>query len=161
MIAEINTMFSELLEFAERNQKCLRKAVGCAAITSQSIEGANTPLLIHQVHNGPSRDGHECTNEVGNCGCSHAEPRLVQAALEENYSEMPLIILCTYSPCTNCANIVIDSGLFKGIIYSILTEHDKRGAQFLKEAMHVMTVDELNTLTEKEACAKIKKWISD
>jgi deoxycytidylate deaminase len=162
MIAEINTMFLEQLEFAERNQVCLRKAVGCSAITAQEVEGLMTPLLIYRVHNGPSVPGNKCTNEVGNCGCSHAEPRMVLEALDQNYAEnMPLIMLCTYSPCTNCANIVIDSGLFKGIIYSILTEHDKRGAQFLKEAMHVMTVDELNTLTEKDACAKIKKWISN
>jgi deoxycytidylate deaminase len=169
MIQEINKMFQEQLDFAERNQKCLRKAVGCTAITVSNIYDASkmnnpglTPLVIEMAHNGPSREDQVCSNVVGNCGCSHAEPRVVQAALEEGITSdtMPLILLCTYSPCTNCANIIIDSGLFVGCIYQILTVHDTRGEKFLREAMHVMTVDELNTLTEKEASDRIKQWIS-
>jgi deoxycytidylate deaminase len=160
MIVKFNQLFEEILLYAERNQVCLRKAVGCAAVTVIN----DVPALIYMKHNGPSRDGHECSNEVGNCGCSHAEPRVVQGAIEglqDASPNMPLILLCTYSPCTNCANIIIDSGLFCGCIYSILTQHDTRGREFLKEAMPVMTVGELNKLTEKDACDKIKKWISD
>jgi len=156
MIKELNKIFDEILEFAERNQVCLRKAVGCAAITI--VE--DVPLIISMDHNGPSREGQLCTNEVGNCGCSHSEPRVVRNILQKQADEIPLILVCTYSPCTNCANIIIDSGLFNGVVYDILTVHDTRGEKFLREAMPVISREELNTLTESEVSDKIKKWIS-
>ena len=156
MIKELNKIFDEILEFAERNQKCKRKAVGCAAVLLNN----EVPLAISMKHNGPSREGYECTNEVGNCGCSHSEPRVVQSILNFYREDDKLILVCTYSPCTNCANIIIDSNLFGGVIYDILTLHDLRGEKFLREAMPVMTKEELNKLTEREAGDKIKKWIS-
>jgi len=157
MIEELNNLFEEILSFAERNQVCLRKAVGCAAIAV----GENELLPISLKHNGPSREGYPCTNEVGNCGCSHSEPRVVVDTTMNWCEDEKLILVCTYSPCTTCANIVIDSGLFCGVIYDILTEHDKRGEKFLREAMNVLSRKELNKLTEEEANATIKKWISD
>lgn len=156
MIKELNNLFEEILLFAERNQVCKRKAVGCAAVGV----GASELLPIAMKHNGPSRVGHECTNETGNCGCSHSEPRVVQEAIEEWDMDDKLILVCTYSPCTNCANIVIDSRLFGGVIYDILTEHDKRGEKFLREAMPVLSRKELNEMTEEEVSAEIKKWVS-
>jgi deoxycytidylate deaminase len=162
MIGKLNEYFREILEFAERNQKCKRKAVGCAALTftgQYDVPPELRPMIVQMAHNGPSREGHECTNEVGNCGCSHSEPRLVRNVLQEYVPEMPLILLCTYSPCTNCANIIIDSKQFCGVIYHILTEHDTRGEKFLREAMPVATLDELNTLTERDLSDKIKSWI--
>ena len=156
MIRELNNLFEEILSFAERNQVCKRKAVGCAAIAVR----VNEIYTIAMKHNGPSRKGFPCTNEVGNCGCSHSEPRVVQSAIKNWDMDEKLILVCTYSPCTNCANIVIDSGLFGGVIYDILTEHDKRGEKFLREAMNVMDRKELNKLTEEEASAKLKEWVS-
>lgn len=156
MIKELNNLFEEILRFAERNQKCKRKAVGCAAVGI----GAREILPIAMKHNGPSRIGHECTNEVGNCGCSHSEPRVVQAAIEEWDMDEKLILVCTYSPCTNCANIIIDSELFGLVIYDILTEHDKRGEKFLREAMEVLSRKEVNEMDDKELSAEIKKWTS-
>jgi deoxycytidylate deaminase len=158
MLTKLNEFFDSILAYAQRNQQCLRKAVGCAAVyfNKDSCE----PNMVSISHNGPSREGHECLNIVGGCGCSHAEPRLVQNVLGIK-QEMPLIIVCTYSPCTNCANIVIDSKLFKGCIYDILTEHDIRGETFLREAMPVLTRKEIIEAIETENYDKIKKWISD
>lgn len=156
MKKELNEIFEGILEFAERNQKCLRKAVGCAAIFF-SVTKFEVAVL---VHNGPSREGHECTNEVGNCGCSHSEPRLVQQVLARQL-DMPLILVCSYSPCTTCANIVIDSKLFSGVIYDVLTQHDKRGEKFLRDAMPVLSREVIETMTEEEVSDKLKKWISD
>ena len=153
----LNNLFEEIKEFAERNQTCLRKAVGCAAV---SFQDDGSPFVVTMKHNGPSREDHECTNEVGNCGCSHAEPRVVQALLEELDMTMPLVLICTYSPCTTCANIIIDSGLFSGCVYDMLTLHDTRGEEFLRQAMPVMDIVELNHLTEEEASDRIKEWIS-
>lgn len=156
MIKELNNLFEEILQFAERNRVCLRKAVGCAAV---AIDGEEL-LPIAMKHNGPSRYGYECTNETGNCGCSHSEPRVVQSAIEEWDMDDKLILVCTYSPCTTCANIVIDSGMFGAVIYDILTEHDKRGEKFLREAMPVMSRKELNEMTEEGLRVKVKEWVS-
>ncbi len=78
-----------------------------------------------------------------------------------------LIMVCTYSPCTNCANIIIDSGIVKGIVWDILTEHDKRGAEFLRSAMDVITKAELLHMLqfsndpEREKCfATLERWCS-
>lgn len=152
---ELEDIFIAILAYAERRNDCLRKSVGCAAITFDNFK----PMTISIACNGSSRPDHLCSNIVGNCGCSHAEPRLVQNLLKigNKIKDMPLIIICTYSPCTNCANIIIDSKLFKGCIYDILTEHDIRGTEFLKETMPILTRKEITESSND----KIKKWISD
>lgn len=169
MIKHINKIFDDILKFAEENQTCKRKAVGCAAVTL--TQPAGDPIVYVMRHNGPSRRKAPCTNEVGNCGCSHAEPRVVNSVTHQSacdsFSEsvltysLGLILICTYSPCTNCANIIIDSNMFGGVIYDILTKHDMRGAKFLCDAMPVMTKEVFNNMTESEANDKIRQWISD
>jgi deoxycytidylate deaminase len=161
-LIELDEIFDGILNYAERNQICLRKAVGCAAITFDEID--LSPRVLALVHNGPSREGHPCTNEVGNCGCSHSEPRLVQKVFKEGIFEVrPLVMVCTYSPCTNCANITIDSRLFDGIFYDILTEHDKRGEKFLRQAMPVITRQSVQQVIKTRETGRIddqiKKWI--
>lgn len=157
MQKEVNGIFDLILKCSEERRVCKRKAVGCMALGR--LDGAWT--YIAQEHNGPSRSDNECTNEVGNCGCSHSEPRLVQSVLKSYCEDEKLILICTYSPCTTCANIVIDSGLFGGCIYDILTEHDKRGAEFLNAAMPVMSRDQMNLLEEQVVYDTLKKWISN
>jgi len=60
------------------------------------------------------------------------------------------IMFCTYSPCTNCANIILDSGVINGVIYDILTEHDTRGLAFLQSQIPCVTREEL-VVAEKVA----------
>ncbi len=153
------------MEWAEKvvtgmDNACKRKSVGCAFLR---IDWASTPYTIAQTHNGPSRRGHECTNEVGNCGCSHAEPRAVIDALEVigtyDYKGAKLVCLCQYSPCTNCANILIDSKLLCGCVYETLTEHDKRGAAHLHAVMPTFSLEELMSGSE-EALAALGQWSS-
>lgn len=146
--------FPAIQEYAKANQTCKRKAVGCSVleiwnepvrpgILSESI---TRPIL---VHNGPSGDGHECSDQVGNCGCSHAEPRACIAVMcdEPRLREVRdnAQMVCTYSPCTNCANIIVDSGVIDAVVYDILTEHDRRGVLILKRAMPVFNREDLCT----------------
>ena len=135
---EILEHLIELKLWAENNQTCLRKAVGCKVVL---FERGNV-LSMGIAHNGPSVVGAVCSNEVGNCGCSHAEPRVIQQ-LYRFSDTRKFWMLCTYSPCTNCANIIIDSGLIVGVIYEILTDHDKRGAKLLRKVMPVLDLNDL------------------
>lgn len=74
--------------------------------------------------------GGPCSGEVGNCGCIHAEVRLLLS-----HPRPARGILCVnYSPCTGCANAIIASRSVVAVIYSTLTEHDKRGVEWLKNA---------------------------
>lgn len=130
--------FPRIFKFAEEHRTCLRKSVGCG------IYFVNPNVAIKQVqaltttHNGPSRLTHVCTNVTGGCGCSHAEPRAILEAYRKGWMpggwdvrSMKLVMVCTYSPCTNCANIINESGIIHAVCYDILTDHDKRGASLL------------------------------
>ncbi len=138
---------------------CKRKSVGCALLR---VDWSN-PYSLAQTHNGPSGSGHVCTDEVGNCGCSHAEPRAVISALKTigkyRYKGIKLVCLCQYSPCTNCANILLDSKLICGCVYETLTEHDTRGAVILAQVVPVFSLEQLMSGSEK-ALAALSEWSS-
>jgi len=51
-----------------------------------------------------------CTNEVGNCGCSHAEEELLKVL---NNVQVAVISL---SPCINCARLLVVHGV-KTVLY--------------------------------------------
>jgi len=138
---------------AEKRTACKRKGVGCRLINLYSSGMASQVMAF----NGPSLEKFECTNEVGNCGCMHSEPKAIIEGLKKGFKKKEFIMLCTYSPCTNCANIIISSGIVKGIIYTILTEHDKRGDALLRGSIDVVTTAELKS---RKANAIIKRWIS-
>lgn len=52
----------------------------------------------------------ECTGEVGNCGCIHAEDNLL------SNNKGIKIIYVNYSPCINCAKKIVEYGI-KTVIY--------------------------------------------
>ncbi len=143
LLKSILVEFTRIQKYAEENQVCLRKAVGCSL---GFIKDVFRPAITN--HNGPSREGHPCSNVVGNCGCSHSEPRACMAAraLGIQGEKVTRIMVCTFSPCTNCANIILDSGCVDVVVYHILTEHDKRGAEFLNDAIQVVTRQQLEML---------------
>ncbi len=150
-------------DWAELQTDCRRKGVGC----SLHHWKGDAFRLFSRKHNGPSRGSHLCTNVTGGCGCSHSEPRVIRDALFQGYRSESLVMVCTYSPCTNCANIIIDSGVVKGIVWDILTEHDKRGAEFLRSAMDVITKADLlhllnyaNEPGQEATFATLKGWSS-
>lgn len=138
---------------AKEQQTCLRKAVGCSICAIKApdvVDDVGIRRLAFQ-HNGPARSGNPCTNIVGNCGCSHAEPRVIMSVLK--MPRLPirekLVLFCTYSPCTYCANVIIDSGLVSGLVYDILTEHDTRGLAFLKSVMPCVTREEIEVASRE------------
>lgn len=149
----MNYLIDELKKiqnFALKNQTCKRKAVGCSIVRlSIGWQKAPTEETLIMTHNGPSVPNNQCTNEVGNCGCSHAEPRAILKSLKKDYGKH-LTMVCTYSPCTNCANIIIDSGIIDLVVYKVLTQHDIRGQTFLLQS-------EVKILTEHNLLWPIKE----
>jgi len=145
VVSFIKQEFGILAEYAEGKRTCKRKAVGCSIIEIHTrLPGVNRIVLSH---NGPSGFENECSGVVGNCGCSHAEPRAVFKylnKLKKDYGDcLWSIMICNYSPCTNCANIIVDSGIITAVVYKILTEHDIRGVEILKRSLDIFSITEL------------------
>lgn len=140
----IESEFKIIADYAQENQTCKRKAVGCSIIEANNKEEILERIII--THNGPSGIN-KCSNIVGNCGCSHAEPRAILKYLKflgkKHKDNIWSIMICTYSPCTNCANIIIDSNIITAVVYKILTKHDTRGKKILKQSLRIFTAEEL------------------
>ena len=47
----------------------------------------------------------ECTGEVGNCGCIHAEDNLI------TNNPGIKVLYVNYSPCINCAKKIVENGI--------------------------------------------------
>ena len=133
--------FTEIEETAIRSLTCKRKAVGCQMY--HLFEGKVITKSV--VHVNGSVTG-ECTNEVGNCGCCHAEPRAILEAVQKTYYKFNSL-LCLYSPCTTCANLIVMSKVVRLVMYDIPTEHDMRGLHILEAGgVEVITKHELVSL---------------
>lgn len=141
--------FEVVRVLGDNDQDCLRKGVGCMLATKEeypTIEGGDAFYTMwFLAQNGPVNKS-KCSNEVGNCGCMHAEIRVVMKAIDgfvrfANKSagfmdgSEQWVMICKYSPCTNCANFIVEFGAFIQTVYfEILTEHDVRGRDRLQDA---------------------------
>lgn len=67
----------------------------------------------------------ECTNEIGNCGCLHAEHQLL------NMLKNPLTVTISHSPCLECAKKLYAAGV-ESIMYHKMYR-DVRGIHYLRD----------------------------
>lgn len=152
---------TEALEpYATKHTRCKRKGVGVRILRLRGTQILPEAIWV----NGPSGVD-ECMNEVGNCGCSHAEPRALmayaQAVCDNEYKSWPTIMLTAYSPCTNCANIILDSHMIHGTVYMKPTLHDTRGYRFLRSKMPTISTVELDEAIqtgEGTTALQLTKW---
>lgn len=149
ILSEVKLVSSQ----AEKSTKCLRKAVGCSLMSA--YKGSFTTL--HVAFNGPSRKEYKCSNIVGACGCSHAEPRAIMECLK-HYSS-GLIMACSFSPCVNCANIIIDSGLIIGLVYNQYAPHHPEGLKMLVESSIPVVSMDILASDRQEVLEQVNKWM--
>lgn len=121
---------------------CKRKKVGVAGfvVTVDGYLNRRTDIFTNGA------DWNECSNVVGSCGCVHAEPKLI-LSWAQYYSDK-CVILCTHSPCTNCANLIVLSGFVYAVIYRTFTEHDPRGVDIIRRAMPICGLIDIDRGTE-------------
>lgn len=116
--------------YAAAHTSCKRKGVACATINEHGE--------VQWFYNGPiNDDGGFCSGERGNCGCIHAEFPAIQYCIWNNgyYGHEPKYqLLCNYSPCTSCANLIVVSKCISRIYYVNDTEHDMRGIKHVQRA---------------------------
>ncbi len=146
-------MLSTLLAsfFAFDNQalevtECKRKGVAAFAFT---MCGSIRPVCLR--FNGPVA-GQVCTGEVGGCGCAHSELRLIMALARndkdvKHYTEKHLLLYTTYSACDPCAHAIVESGLFRGVIYRHFAAHWPQGIEIIRGAgIDLLTVGEIEKI---------------
>lgn len=156
---QILSRFIDANVSTSRSTRCKRKLTWCSAFAvypqtdavSQRIE------FIYECCNGTILSDQFCSDEIGNCGCMHAEQKLLITLLSNGYDWCRatklmypgdmikrFIFVSKYSLCSNCANIIIESGIVRMVVYNILTEHDKRGVEILVAGeIEVVTKTEL------------------
>lgn len=124
---EIRAVILKNAKIAESTSMCKRKGVAC---------GLSGREKIAWFFNGPiRRDSTLCSNEVGNCGCIHAEFRAIETAIRRRQSSLEkYALLVNFSPCTSCANLIAVSWCIDRVYYIEITEHDKRGLRHLEKA---------------------------
>jgi deoxycytidylate deaminase len=86
---------------AKRGSNCERGQVGCVL-----ADGVGELLSVGQ--NG-SKHPKKCQRpeEMGNCGCLHAEVR----AVINLRGKLPYIAVCTLAPCERCAKVLAEAGV--------------------------------------------------
>lgn len=110
-------------QHAKRSTSCLRKGVAASAMFEKR--------LIATEINGPVNGG-ACKNVPGQCGCEHAEQKLLRhpAVLA---STKPLVLLTTYAPCVGCAEAILSSGKFCAWYYYHDAHHHKAALDYLHQ----------------------------
>ena len=140
-VKQLEEQFAKMSDY---HSDCKRKTTGCRIVyPAEHAQGLFR--IVGSAVNGPAK-GHVCTNEVGNCGCMHAEMQAIMGA--RNYAILvkrsfdDCSLLSDYSPCTNCANIITLNNMYLGlyyvsvrtVIYRIHTDHDPRGNNILRNS---------------------------
>ena len=142
----------------EEPELCKRKFVR-STLLSPHTSGVTR---IFSRTNGPVKDFFECSGELASCGCMHSEPQVIMDLVGSVHNPVfQYILLCTYSPCTSCSNIIIASNMIDCIVYDKITQHDLRGERRLDQVMPVITVRKLEEIAagghRGELCF-IKRW---
>tara|TARA_R100000152_G_C6728751_1_gene153712 strand:- start:9 stop:359 length:351 start_codon:yes stop_codon:yes gene_type:complete len=80
--------------------------------------------------NGPA-NGSTCSGYVGNCGCMHAEAKLIMEMLKEGREHPHLEV--TLAPCVQCAHLIVAVGWIKRVTYTH-DYRDKQGVRIIRNA---------------------------
>lgn len=142
----------------EEAKLCKRKFVRSTLLSPNT----NGITRIFSRVNRPIKDFFECSGELESCGCMHSEPQVILDLVESiHHPVFQYILLCSYSPCTQCTNIIIASNCINAIIYDKITKHDLRGEERLNQVMPVLTVrkvEEIAADSHRGELCFIKRW---
>jgi len=140
--------------------KCKRRFVRATILCPNT----NGITKIFSEVNGPIYNSFECSNELGSCGCEHAEQKVIRELLMSISTWPPVfqyILLSSYSPCTQCANAIIGSKMINTVIYDRVYETDTRGLEMLSKAMptlSVKTIEDIAAGQHRGELTFVKRW---
>lgn len=113
----------------EDRRACKRKAV--ASVIFLGVEGGWRELC-HAVNAPMGNDPDRCIDDVGNCGCVHSEFKAVVLLLRSKLIGFNTVMVVSYSPCTPCANLIVQSKVVDEVYWLEDTAHDLRGIEILR-----------------------------
>lgn len=113
----------------DQSRKCKRKAV--ATVVWFHHDGGWHEFC--QRVNGPMADDPDrCADDVGNCGCVHSEFKAICHVMRAGTNAMTRVMVVSYSPCTPCANLIVESKCIDEVYWLEDTAHDMRGIEILR-----------------------------
>lgn len=129
--------------YAEQESDCLRAKVGVAMCT-----GTHDDLIMRYLAHNGQVNNRKCSGEQGQCGCFHAEIRVIMKVWKEvssfgaevtkegmkGFENWNWIIVCKWTPCTTCANFILQYGDFISEWYYEYEYRNPRGMHILREA---------------------------
>ena len=115
---EARRLVTAILSTLEGETECKRKFVRASLIDRRG-------MVVRSAINGS--EGCRGVLAVGSCGCEHAEQKLLSHTALGGVA-----IAVTYSPCSVCASLILDSPWIKTVVYEHATEHDLEGIEILQ-----------------------------
>lgn len=120
--------------YAEQESDCLRAKVGVAMCT-----GTKDDLIMRYLAHNGQVNNRKCSGEQGQCGCFHAEIRGVMKVIDGQMNNLVdlrenWIIVCKWTPCTTCANFILQYGNFINEWWYQYEYRNPRGMHILREA---------------------------
>lgn len=119
----------KIAEVVSARSSCIRRQAGAILVKNDQI--------ISTGYNGTARGTVNCDlggckrcktpdikvgERLDDCVCLHAEENTIIQAAREGISTIGSVLYCTYSPCLNCAKLIVNAGinavLYKNV-YSI------------------------------------------
>ncbi len=130
--------FMEMAKLAAKRSTCLRRKVGAVLVMGKKALGTGyngAPSgLKHCLDIGCEREkrGIPAGERHEICRGLHAENNAIRQALHTRDSLVGAELLCTNSPCNDCAKMIIDEGIKRMVILNRYP--DELAEEMLKEA---------------------------
>jgi len=126
---QVTNMMFNLATQGENRTRCTRR--GVAALACPSSNDHPIVVALNTVTEVNGSDG--CTGMLGDCGCEHAEAKLVVRLLNSR-GPLGLWMFCSLSPCVACAHLIARSGLFTHVYWGKSHRTVKKSTRILRAA---------------------------
>lgn len=131
-----NDYFMSIAHKVKTRSTCLSRQVGAVLVRDKRIlaTGYNgAPAGVsHCVATGCLRKGDKSGTNLENCKALHAEQNCILQCALHGVSAKGADLICTMSPCSTCAKMIINAGIVR-VIYED-GYPDEFGIDLLKEA---------------------------
>jgi deoxycytidylate deaminase len=122
---------------------CKREKVGCVIIPA-SLSG-----IAAISYNGPAkgRPNCSCKDQVGACGCAHAEANAL-IKVSQYYQGEELILISTTSPCEHCAALILNHPAHVAVVLYGKLYRTIEGLDALRESgIVILPIDTIHDIT--------------
>ena len=104
---------------SERATSCRRRGTMARAVLIQRVPHSADDEIVPVAAFAEINGGGHCSATPAGCGCVHAEQKLIVKMLKAGKKPDHLVyaMLTTLEPCEQCANLIVESGLFSVVAW--------------------------------------------